>query len=133
MCARPSECGFRFVLPNPVSLNFDVKVARQLLLWWNSTSALGPTTGDDARDHVHELRFIPWLPQQGEDPMEALQPWEVIPVTRMQARRLTSTPTHLWMELLEPSAVAHVIARSAELKRVILERDHETHVHHQSV
>jgi hypothetical protein len=103
------------VLLNPISLNFDVKVARQLLLWWNSTSALGPTTEGD-----HELRFIPWLHQQQDDP-SLLQPWEVIPVTRMQARRLTSTPTHLWMEMLQPSAVAHVIARSAELKRVILE------------
>ena len=112
MCARPSECGFRFVLSNPISLNFDVKVARQLLLWWNSTSALGPTTEGD-----HELRFIPW---HKEDPSSPLQPWEVIPVTRMQARRLTSTPTHLWVELLQPSAVAHVITRSAELKRVIL-------------
>ena len=117
MCARPSECGFRFVLSNPISLNFDVKVARQLLLWWNSTSALGPTTEGD-----HEVRFIPW---HKEDPSLPLQPWEVIPVTRMQARRLTSTPTHLWMELLQPSAVTHVTTRSAELKRLILGRDHE--------
>jgi len=117
MCARPSECGFRMVLPSPVSLDFDVKVARQLLLWWNTTSALSPTTD---RQDDQELRFLPWLFEPREDPTQPLQPWEVIPVTRVQSRRLTSTPTHLWAELLEPSAVAHVVAKIAELRRVIV-------------
>ena len=114
MCARPSECGFRLVLPSPVSLDFDVKVARQLLLWWNATSALGFTTEED-----HELRFVPWLLQHRSDSTQPLQPWEVIPVTRMQARRLTSTPPHLWMQLLDPAASAHIMTKSAELKRII--------------
>jgi hypothetical protein len=117
MCARPSECGFQLVLPSPVSLDFDVKVARQLLLWWNATSALGSSTAED-----HELRFVPWLPpgQQRDDPTKPLQPWEVIPVTRVQARRLTSTPPDLWMQLLDPAAAAHVVTKSAERKRIIL-------------
>ena len=122
MCSRPSECGFRLVLSNAIALNFDVKVARELLLWWNSTSALGPTTEGD-----QELRFIPWLHRSTEDQSSPLQPWEVIPVTPMQARRLTSTPTHLWLELLEPSAVTHVTARIGELRRVMLEHDHNAH------
>jgi hypothetical protein len=115
MCARPSECGLRLVLPNPVSLNFDAKVARQLLLWWNSTSALGP-----APEGNHEMCFVPWLPQLDQRSLTALQPWEVIPVTRVQARRLTSTPPDLWMQLLDPAAAAHVVTKSAELKRIIL-------------
>jgi hypothetical protein len=122
MCSRPSKCGFRLVLSNAIALNFDVKVARELLLWWNSTSALGPTTKGD-----QELRFIPWLHRSTEDQSSPLQPWEVIPVTPMQARRLTSTPIHLWLELLEPSAVTHVTARIGELRRVMLEHDHSTH------
>jgi len=105
------------MLPSPVSLDFDVKVARQLLLWWDTTSALSPTTD---RQDDQELRFLPWLFEPREDPKKPLQPWEVIPVTRVQSRRLTSTPTHLWAELLEPSAVAHVVAKIAELRRVIV-------------
>jgi len=104
-------------------LDFDVKVARQLLLWWNSASALTvPSTPATEVGHAYELRFVPWLCQPRDNPSQPLQPWEVIPVTREQARRLTSTPSHLWMELLEPAAVAHIVAKSSELQRVILQR-----------
>ena len=125
MCARPSACGFRTILPAAVSLNFDVKVAQDLLLWWRYTSALTSDTADHDVGQVlkpsdEELRFIPWLPQQRPDPSSPLQPWEVIPVTRLQASRLTSTPSHLWAELLEPAAVARVVAKTAELQSVIL-------------
>ena len=122
MCARPSQCGLRLILPNPVSLNFDVKVARQLLLWWESTSALGgPAAAASAIEDDHEMRFVPWLSQLDQlQSLTALQPWEVIPVTQMQARRLTSTPPHLWMQMLDPAAAAHIMTRCTELKRVIL-------------
>ena len=103
MCARPSGCGFRSILSDAVSLNFDVKVAKDLLLWWNSTSAFAtatePAAATEDTTTDHELRFIPW---RKEDTSSPLQPWEVIPVTRLQARRLTSTPAHLWQNSCSP-------------------------------
>jgi len=117
MCARPSACGLRLVLSTPVALNFDVKVARQLLLWWNSCSALGqdPASTNRTATCNDGLRFIPW----NKNDSLPLQPWEVIPVTRLQARRLTSTPPFLWKDLLEPSALAHAANRNAELRQML--------------
>jgi hypothetical protein len=129
MCARPQECGLRQLLQQPISLDFDVRVARMLLPVWNDRSALSLTSVQQQQQHQQQqlegqpplpslaLRLVPWYKQD----MLPLRPWEVIPLTRAEARRLCAIPLHLWERCLQPECVAAINSKLAALKRMLLD------------
>ena len=130
MCARPQECSLRQLLQQPISLDFDVRVARMLLPVWNDRSALSPTSVQQQQQHQQQqlegqppspsspsLRLVPWYKQD----TLPLRPWEVIPLTRAEARRLCAIPLHLWERCLQPECVAAINSKLATLKRMLLD------------
>ena len=63
-----------------------------------------------------DLRLIPWCKTNSLP----LEPWEVVLVTRMQARRLTSIPPHLWRLCLDPKIAELVDARTQQLQQQLI-------------
>jgi hypothetical protein len=114
MCARPNKGSFKLLLLNPVRLGFGIRMARQLLAFWNNQSALPDNTATSTNDKLQRLalRWIPW----NKTDTAPLQPWEVIPVTRQQARRLCAIPLHLWPDCLQPAVINEIEERVSRLK-----------------
>ena len=137
MCARPQECGLRQLLQQPISLDFDVRVARMLLPVWNDQSALSLSSSQQQQQQQQEpspssapsqaLRLLPWFKQDALP----LQPWEVIPLTRAEARRLCAIPLHLWERCLQPECVAAINSKLADLKRMLLDKQPQQQQPHQ--
>ena len=114
MCARPDKTGFRKLLPHPAGLGFGVRVARKLLAFWQHQSAL---SGDGPTDYS-QLCLLPWnahMLKQDQD----LTPWDIIPVTRQECRRLCSIPRQLWQDCFQPGVYACVEAKLANLQRAL--------------
>lgn len=113
-------------LSSPVMNDDTSDVATRTIVTSSTSSVVAASELDSAveivdREHPYhhepdmQLRFIPW---QKIDALP-LQPWEVIPVTRAQARRLTAIPKHLWKDCLDPTIVDCINNRLEELKRLI--------------
>lgn len=93
LCSRPDNGG---LLPERLIVGFDAKIARKLLVLWHHRSALNIL--EDVQGANEKLRFLPWY-KQDQSP---LMPWEVVPLTQSQARRLASIPIALWEQCLDP-------------------------------
>lgn len=98
-----------------------------LLPVWNDRSALSVSSTRQQQQQQQQgpspssapaLRLLPWFKQDALP----LQPWEVIPLTRAEARRLCAIPLHLWERCLQPECVAAINSKLADLKRMLLDK-----------
>jgi hypothetical protein len=118
-------------------LGFIAGLTRRILAFWNHTSALGgpeetQESGGNLKQATEEEKeqrdgskqptpareLMVWLHKHHVH--EPLQPWEVLPVTHTQWKRLRSMPREVWPQFLKLALVAHADARLAELKRRML-------------
>lgn len=113
MCAKPEKGGFRKLLTQPVSLGFGARMSRRLLAFWCHRSALSAAAAPP-----EALRWLPWTSSSS-----VLQPWEIVPVTRQESRRLCAIPRHLWKDCLQPDVNAGVEAKLIALQRVLISDD----------
>lgn len=138
MCARPEASCLRYMLSQHKSIAFDSRVARQVLQFWQWKSALhiddaasntvshcaanseSTRPGGDQRE---VLRFLPWGPCTTLGSGDGLQPWEVIPLTNVQARWLAGIPPHLWSECMEPGSMEGITRKLRELRQLVLACD----------
>ena len=99
------------VAPLNLSLaaEFDARVTLQVLDFWHDTSALSLSSIPEQVGPANTvaLQLVPWYKVSSLP----LQPWEVIPVTRVQARRLADIPYSLWDACLKSELSADVNAR----------------------
>jgi len=114
MCARPDKAGFRKLLAHPVGLGFGVRVARKLLAFWQHQSAL---SGDGPTDYS-QLCLLPWTTHVLKQDRD-LTPWDIIPVTRQECRRLCSIPRQLWQDCFQPGVYVGVETKLANLHRTL--------------
>lgn len=83
-----------------------------MLQFWQFQSAIPVGTVTLANESTNQLRWIPWKPCA----TEALSPWEVVPVTRQQARRLCKIPPHLWADCLQTDTYRAIETNLTRLK-----------------
>lgn len=91
---------------------FDVNAVEVVLQFWSHSSALGSSSFDphgsgpqDLAAAISQLQLIPWRRTDDSRPLEA---WEVIPVTKEQARRLMSIPAAMWESCLEEQSYRRI-------------------------
>lgn len=113
MCARPQNGGFRKLLGQPIGLGFGVRMTRKLLAYWRHRSALSAHSNPE-----FDVLTLCWLPWKSPG-SSTLQPWEIIPVTRRESRRLCAIPRHLWQGCLLPDVFSGVEGKLADLQRVL--------------
>lgn len=93
-----------------LSVGFGTGAARKILEFWRGASALSSL---DARlEDSATLQLIPWFKLDASP----LQPWEIVPMTRMQARRLADVPYRMWAACLQDDLCVRIEERLQQFK-----------------
>lgn len=93
---------------------FDARTVRDILHYWRNTSALGNDSNisTDNSGKSPPLVLVPWFKLDAKP----LKPWELIPVSRSQARRLADIPYRMWKLCLQRELFAETTARLEQLR-----------------